>query len=179
VSSSAAEDSLLDVAAATVQLLAVELPEIMAITGAGMLDGLAVVLAEAHVFDGLLERNARIATAEGDIERAEHDALDALSRYAGVEAYLGVPDSLEILAGITADVGGHREAARPFGAANGIRRRTGEVRLPIYAAGYEEAVDASRNAMGEKDFDAAWAEGVALSTEEAMAYAQRGRGRRK
>ena len=33
--------------------------------------------------------------------------------------------------------------------------------------------------MGESDFDAAWAEGVALSTEEAIAYAQRGRGQRK
>jgi hypothetical protein len=33
--------------------------------------------------------------------------------------------------------------------------------------------------MGEKDFDAAWAEGAALSTEEAIAYAQRGRGERK
>ncbi len=29
------------------------------------------------------------------------------------------------------------------------------------------------------DFDAAWAEGAALSTEEAIAYAQRGRGQRK
>ena len=33
--------------------------------------------------------------------------------------------------------------------------------------------------MGEKDFEAAWAEGAALSTEEAIAYAQRGRGERK
>jgi DNA-binding CsgD family transcriptional regulator len=33
--------------------------------------------------------------------------------------------------------------------------------------------------MGEKDFDSAWAEGAALSTEEAIAYAQRGRGQRK
>ena len=33
--------------------------------------------------------------------------------------------------------------------------------------------------MGENDFDSAWAEGAALSTEEAIAYAQRGRGQRK
>jgi DNA-binding CsgD family transcriptional regulator len=33
--------------------------------------------------------------------------------------------------------------------------------------------------MGENDFDAAWAEGAALSTEEAIAYARRGRGQRK
>src|SRR6202044_1281128 len=33
--------------------------------------------------------------------------------------------------------------------------------------------------MGQADFDSAWAEGAALSTEEAIAYAQRGRGQRK
>ena len=33
--------------------------------------------------------------------------------------------------------------------------------------------------MDNNDFDAAWAEGAALSTEEAIAYAQRGRGQRK
>jgi DNA-binding CsgD family transcriptional regulator len=33
--------------------------------------------------------------------------------------------------------------------------------------------------MSEKDFEFAWAEGAALSTEEAIAYAQRGRGERK
>ena len=33
--------------------------------------------------------------------------------------------------------------------------------------------------MGANDFDAAWAEGAALSTDEAIAYAQRGRGERK
>jgi DNA-binding CsgD family transcriptional regulator len=33
--------------------------------------------------------------------------------------------------------------------------------------------------MDEKDFDDAWAQGSALSTEEAIAYARRGRGERK
>jgi len=36
-----------------------------------------------------------------------------------------------------------------------------------------------RDAMGEEEFEAAWAEGAALSTGEAIAYAQRGRGTRK
>jgi DNA-binding CsgD family transcriptional regulator len=36
-----------------------------------------------------------------------------------------------------------------------------------------------RNALGQLDFDVAWAEGAALSTEEAIGYAQRGRGERK
>ena len=38
---------------------------------------------------------------------------------------------------------------------------------------------ALRDALGEKDFESAWAEGAALSTDEAIAYAQRGRRERK
>jgi DNA-binding CsgD family transcriptional regulator len=33
--------------------------------------------------------------------------------------------------------------------------------------------------MDQKDFEGAWSEGAALSTEEAIAYTQRGRGERK
>ena len=33
--------------------------------------------------------------------------------------------------------------------------------------------------LGDNGFESAWAEGAALSTEEAIAYAQRGRGQRK
>ena len=33
--------------------------------------------------------------------------------------------------------------------------------------------------MGDNNSDAAWGEGASLSTEEAIAYAQRGRGERK
>jgi DNA-binding CsgD family transcriptional regulator len=53
------------------------------------------------------------------------------------------------------------------------------VRFKVHQAGYESSVAALRDAMEDQDFDAAWAEGAALSTEEAIAYAQRGRGERK
>src|SRR5262249_23079164 len=55
----------------------------------------------------------------------------------------------------------------------------GAVRFKIYDASYEASVAGLRDAMGEKDFESAWAKGAALSTEEAIAYAQRGRGERK
>ena len=71
------------------------------------------------------------------------------------------------------------EAARLFGAAEAIRQRSGEVRFKLYDDGYEASVASVREALGNNDFDAAWAEGAALSTEEAIAYAQRGRGARK
>jgi DNA-binding CsgD family transcriptional regulator len=55
----------------------------------------------------------------------------------------------------------------------------GSVRFKIHRADYEASETQLRDALGEKDFDAAWAEGAALSTEDAVAYAQRGRGERR
>jgi hypothetical protein len=92
---------------------------------------------------------------------------------------LGISDTLESLAALAGDGGSHREAAPLFGAAHGIREGIGEVRFKVWDAGYETSAAALRDAMGEKDFESAWAEGAALSTEEAIAYAQRGRGERK
>jgi DNA-binding NarL/FixJ family response regulator len=53
------------------------------------------------------------------------------------------------------------------------------VRNKVYDADYDASVGAVRAALGDNDFESAWAEGVALSTDEAIAHAQRGRGERK
>jgi DNA-binding NarL/FixJ family response regulator len=126
-----------------------------------------------------LTTRARVAIAEGEPEKAERDAHEALALAAEVQAYLGISDTLECLAALAGDAGSHREAARLFGAAHGIRLRMGAVRFKVWDAGYEASVAALRDAMAEKDFESAWAEGAALSTEETIAYAQRGRGERK
>jgi predicted ATPase/class 3 adenylate cyclase/DNA-binding CsgD family transcriptional regulator len=132
----------------------------------------------ASLSDALTVR-ARVAIAQGEPDQAERDAHDALARAAEVEAYLFIPDILECLAALAGEAGGHREAARLFGAAEAIRLRIGAVRFKIYDAGYEASVASLRDTLGENGFDSAWAEGAALSTEEAIAYAQRGRGERK
>jgi DNA-binding CsgD family transcriptional regulator len=100
-------------------------------------------------------------------------------RATDAEAYLFIPDILECLASLAGEACSHREAARLYGAAYAVRQRIGAVRFKIYDAGYETSVAALRDAMDKKDFDVAWAEGAALSTEAAIAYAQRGRGERK
>jgi hypothetical protein len=92
---------------------------------------------------------------------------------------LGVVSTLECLADLAADAGSHREAARLLGAADALRQRTGEVRVKVLDVYFDTSTSALRNAMGSVDFDAAWAEGTVLSTDEAIAYAQRGRGERK
>jgi predicted ATPase/class 3 adenylate cyclase/DNA-binding CsgD family transcriptional regulator len=126
-----------------------------------------------------LTARARVAIAQGRPEDAERDAHDALACAVDSGACLTLPDLLECLAGLIGDSGSHQEAARLFGAAEAMRQRIGVARFLIHQAGYEASVAALRNAMGDKDFDSAWAEGAALSTEEAIAYAQRGRGERK
>jgi predicted ATPase/class 3 adenylate cyclase/DNA-binding CsgD family transcriptional regulator len=126
-----------------------------------------------------LTTSVRVSIAHGEPERAEHDAHDALALAASIQAHLEVPHILECLADLANDTGNHQEAARLFGAAETIRQCKGAVRFKIYDAGYEASVAALRDAMGQKDFDAAWGEGAALSVEEAIAYAQRGRGERK
>jgi predicted ATPase/class 3 adenylate cyclase/DNA-binding CsgD family transcriptional regulator len=126
-----------------------------------------------------LGTRARVVIAQGEPDQAERDAHDALVCATELESHLGVPDVLECLAVLAGDGASHREAARLLGAAEAVRLRTGEVRFKIYDAGYDASVATLRDAMGENGFDCAWAEGAALSTEEAIAYAQRGRGERR
>jgi predicted ATPase/class 3 adenylate cyclase/DNA-binding CsgD family transcriptional regulator len=122
--------------------------------------------------------SARIASAHDDQERAERDAHDALA-CSGGHTYLGVPDALEHVAELAADADSHQEAARLYGAASALRHRHGEIRFTLHQARYEASVSALRAAMSDDDFESAWAEGAALSANEAIAYAQRGRGERK
>jgi len=126
-----------------------------------------------------LTTRAQVAIAQGEPEQAERDAHDALAIAAGSNACLLMPDLLECLAVLAGKASSHREAARLFGVAHAMRQRMGLVRLKVYDAGCEPSVATLRDAMGEKDFDSAWAEGASMSTEEAIAYAQRGRGERK
>lgn len=128
--------------------------------------------------EALLTR-ARVALAENEPGQAERDVHDALNRAAELRARLFVPDLLECLARLVGDAGSHLEAARLFGAAHAVRQRTGIVRFRVYDADYAVSVEATRKALTEKEFDTAWDAGTALSTDEAIAYARRGRGERK
>jgi predicted ATPase/class 3 adenylate cyclase/DNA-binding CsgD family transcriptional regulator len=126
-----------------------------------------------------LTTRARVAIAQGDLQQAEFDAYDALAQCALLKAHLGLPDIFECLGTVVGEGGRHREASRIFGAAEAIRRRLSAPRFKIYDAGYSASIGVLRDAINQADFDAAWAEGAALSTEEAIAYAQRGHGERK
>ena len=48
------------------------------------------------------------------------------------------------------------------------------VRFAVYQAGYDAAIESLRDALATSVFDAAWSEGAAMSTQDAIAYARRG-----
>ena len=127
----------------------------------------------------VLAVRARIHVAEGNRELAATDVYDGLAIAAPMGAYLCVPDYLECLAELAHDADSSRHAARLLGAAHAMRERLELPLFKVYEGHHESVVVSLRNTLGDNDFDAAWAEGAALSTEEAIAYAQRGRGERK
>jgi len=103
---------------------------------------------------------AGVAIVQGEPEQADRDAHYALATATSCGALAAVPDALDCLAALAVGAGSHREAARLFGAADAIRQRGGLVRFKIFDAFFEFPVAALRDAMGDKDFESAWAEGV-------------------
>ncbi len=127
-----------------------------------------------------LTTRAHMAIAQGDVGQAETDAYEAISCATEVQAYQVIPDVLDILTTVSYSAGREREAARYAGAAEALRMGMGgAARSPLYEPDYVSVFAELRDSMGEDEFTAAWAEGAALSLQEAIAYAQRGRGERK
>jgi DNA-binding CsgD family transcriptional regulator len=120
-----------------------------------------------------------VKIAQGEVDAADRDAYDALELAARIGGDLVVPLALECLAIGATQTDNHPMAARLFGAADAAREQMGFVRFKVLDEGDGATIAALRDAMGDNDFDAAWAEGAALSIKEATAYALRGRGERK
>ena len=126
-----------------------------------------------------LTARARVEIAQGEFDAAERDAYDALDLAARLKGDLLFPFALDCLATTAAEADNHLVAARLFGAAEAARQHMGVVRFKVLEAEDDGTIAVIRNSLGDSEFDAAWAEGAALSIEDAIAYAQRGRGERK
>ena len=126
-----------------------------------------------------LATRARVEVARGALEHAERDAREAFGIATTFGGEVLVPEILESLADVARIEGGQRDSARLLGIADSLRQRMAAVRFKVFDADHEACVTELRQALGKKDFDEAWSEGASLSTEEAIAYVQRGRGERK
>jgi predicted ATPase/DNA-binding CsgD family transcriptional regulator len=119
---------------------------------------------------------ARLCRLEATADAAENIAHEALAAAVSIDAKARIVDCLELLAGIAGDLDSVEEAARLWGAAAGIRGKTGYLRC---VSERDASIAAVRGALGPDSFDAFFDQGRALSVDDAVAYARRGRGERK
>ncbi len=122
---------------------------------------------------------AEIGRAAVDRDRAETALHDALAMMVESQDRPGIADGIEALGGLASTHESWSESARLFGAGQALRDAMGYVRFPRYAKRYEADVASARAGLGDEAFDSAFAEGAALSMEDAVAYARRARGERK
>jgi len=121
---------------------------------------------------------ARLARAIGDHHRAWELAQEGLGSAHGSGSRLLVIDFLELLALLSVDGERYLEAGHLLGAAVSERERTGYVRFVFDRADVDVATAKIEAALGTSGLTAALSEGAALSLDEAVAYALRGRGPR-
>ena len=112
-----------------------------------------------------------LAQAQGDAPRAAACFAESLVRYQELGHREGISLCLAGSAGAAGSLGQPVRAAQLFGAAEGLRVRIGALAQPIERAVYAESVASVRAQLNQATFAAAWAEGRALTMEQAIAEA--------
>jgi tetratricopeptide (TPR) repeat protein len=123
---------------------------------------------------GTLLGLAETAQLRGDRSRMPERMVQALELMLDVGYPGGIVDCFNLIGGFAADNGDPARAARVWGAAAALDEQMGRQTHPADAAGYNEAIAAARSACGAETFDRLWAEGKALTVEEAAEYALAG-----
>ncbi len=114
---------------------------------------------------------ATLARIEGDYTRAMALHQQSLSISQGIGHKLHMAESLAGLAAVASAQNMPERAARLYGVAESLREQIGGAVAPADRADYEQNVRSVRDALGEKLFAAAWAEGRAMALERAIEYA--------
>jgi ATP/maltotriose-dependent transcriptional regulator MalT len=113
---------------------------------------------------------AQVEAGQGNHATARTLYEESLSMAArGVDDKGLIPSCMEGLASLVAVQGEATWAARLLGAAEALREAIGVPIWPVDRPGYERLVADVRTNLGEKAFAAAWAEGSAMTPEQALA----------
>jgi predicted ATPase/DNA-binding CsgD family transcriptional regulator len=123
-------------------------------------------------------RLARALLLEGDDERAESVTHDALRVVMDNGWRPGVIDALDVVAEVALFTGQYERAVRLTAAAQKERTTLGLVAFPIVRERIERNLASAGAALGDESLERALQGGARLSLQEAVAYAQRGRGER-
>ncbi|MFA9403840.1 MAG: tetratricopeptide repeat protein, partial [Anaerolineales bacterium] len=114
---------------------------------------------------------ARIAQHNGDYDLAADFLRRNLSGFLKLGRAAQVLISFARFAELAQIAGNNKRAARLLGAASASSTSTQERIPPLYRDEFESQVEAIRKVMDDEVFDSVFAEGAAMSLEEATAYA--------
>jgi predicted ATPase len=116
-----------------------------------------------------------IARLQGNLDAAQAHTAESLTLFRESRHKTGTATCLRELAAVAAargdDPAGVRRAARLFGAAEALNEALGTPIPPSQRADHERSVAAVRAALSEEAFLRAWAEGRAMTLEQAVRYA--------
>jgi len=120
---------------------------------------------------GVLICLAEVALDQGDPVRAQAFYKESLTVFREWRSKLRIVWCLEGLAGVAVAQSQPARAVRLFGAAEVLRHRMGTPLPPSKQADYERCVALTRARLDEATFTSAWAEGRAMTLEQAIDYA--------
>jgi len=113
----------------------------------------------------------KLVLDRGDTERAGALQRESLALFRTLDDVWGIAACLDQLAYVASSEGNARRAVRLLGAAEALRGTTGTRPPRAVRVAHERAVADLRAALGEEAFTPAWAEGRAMTPEQAIVYA--------
>jgi hypothetical protein len=114
---------------------------------------------------------ARVACAQGDTPAARAALKESMGIYRHRRNWRGIAEGLAGFARLARAERDAERAARLFGAAESLHRIVGPRLNPFDHHDHASVVAMLRSALGDAAFTTAWAQGRALTTEQAIAYA--------
>lgn len=128
-------------------------------------------LGDSYLMAWSLGGLADVARLRADYKRATGMFIEALSLYQSSGDKNGPPFSLEALGLIAVALGDEKRAARLWGAASAWREAINEPLALVYQRDYDASIAQARTQLGEEAYESAWAEGHAMSSDQAVALA--------
>ena len=121
---------------------------------------------------GALGSLGLVALHQGDVARASALLHESLTLYRALDLTSGIARCLVAFASLAAAQGQQAQAARLLGAVERLRAALGRRVAPADQTRWERRLAAARAQVGETAWRAAWAEGRALSLDQAIAITQ-------
>jgi non-specific serine/threonine protein kinase len=117
----------------------------------------------------LLSLTAGLRTIRGEFDLARIHATEAMSLCEQLEDPRGIAYNLDVFAGLLAAQGRAEDAARLWGASDGLLEKVGGSLMPSIAWIRDRYIESVKTQLGEDVFAAVHAQGCAMPAEEAIA----------